>query len=71
MWRQALPFSCIHETHLHIKGKGMEKIFHANGPKDQINVAVTTSDKIDFKLKLTVNKEEHFIPYLQNVKFKH
>lgn len=52
MWRQALPFSCIHETHLHIKGKGMEKIFHANGPKDQINVAVTTSDKIDFKLKL-------------------
>jgi hypothetical protein len=40
--------------------KGWNKIHQANGPPKQTEVAILSSDKVDFKL--TVIKEGHSIP---------
>ena len=40
----------------------MERLFQLNGPKKQAGIAILTSNKIDFKLKLVKRDEEnHFI----------
>ena len=40
----------------------MEKILHANGNEKKAGVAISISDKIDFKIKtVTRDKEWHYI----------
>ena len=36
-------------------------IFHANGKQKKAGVAILISDKIDLKIKITRNKEGHYI----------
>ena len=44
-----------------LKGRGWEKIFHANGQDRKARVAILISDKIDFKMKaIRNNKEGHY-----------
>ena len=52
------PYTCcLQETHLktsdtyRLKMKGWKKIFHANGDQKKAEVAILTSDKIDFEIK--------------------
>ena len=59
---------CLQETHLktrdtyRLKVKGWKKIFHANGDQKKAEVAILTSDKIDFKIKAVKrDKEGHYI----------
>jgi exonuclease III len=46
---------CLQETHLigrnkhWLRGKGLKKIYQANGPWKQARVAILISDKVDFK----------------------
>jgi exonuclease III len=46
---------CLQETHLtnrnkhRLKMKGWKKIYQANGPPKQAEVAILISDKVDFK----------------------
>ena len=43
-----------------LKGRGCEKIFHANGQDREAGVAILTSDKIDLKTKaIKKDKEGH------------
>jgi hypothetical protein len=45
-----------------LRVKGWKKIYQANGPPKQAEVAILTSDEIDFKLTLEKqDKEGHFI----------
>ena len=39
----------------------MENIFHANGKQKKAGVAIFISDKIDFKIKITRDKEGYYI----------
>ena len=41
--------------------RGWKNIFHANGSKKKVGVAILISDKIDLKIKITRNKEGHYI----------
>ena len=41
--------------------KGWKNIFHANGNQKKAGVAILISDKIDFKIKITRDKEGHYI----------
>ena len=42
--------------------RGWKKIFHANGNRNKAGVAITISDKIDFKIKnATRGKEGYYI----------
>ena len=42
--------------------RGWKKIFHANGNKKKVGVAILTSDKREFKIKtITRDKEGHYI----------
>ena len=42
--------------------RGWKKIFHANGNRNKAGVAITISDKIDFKIKnATRDKEGYYI----------
>ena len=59
---------CLQETHLktrnthRLKMKGWKKIFHANGEQKKAEVAILTSDKIDFEIKAVKrDKEENYI----------
>ena len=59
---------CLQETHLEtrdtyrLKVKGLKKIFHANRDQKKAEVAILTSDKIDFKTKTVKrDKEGHYI----------
>ena len=59
---------CLQETHLEtrdtyrLKVKGWKKIFHANRDQKKAEVAILTSDKIDFKIKAVKrDKEGHYI----------
>ena len=61
------PYICyLQETHFRpkdtyrLKVKGWKNIFHANGKK-KTGVVILISDKINLKLKITRNKEGHYI----------
>ena len=41
--------------------RGWKTIFHANGKQKKAGVAILTSDKIDLKIKITRDKEGHYI----------
>ena len=45
-----------------LKGRGWEKIFHANGQDRKAGVTILISDKIDFKIKaIKKDKEGHYL----------
>ena len=41
--------------------KGWKNIFYANGKQKKAGVAILISDKIDLKIKITRDKEGHYI----------
>ena len=41
--------------------RGWKNIFHANGKQKKVGVAILVSDKIDLKIKITRDKEGHYI----------
>ena len=44
-----------------LKLRGWENIYHANGKQKKAGVAILISNKIDFKRKMTRDKEGHYI----------
>ena len=48
------------KTH-RLKVRGWKNIFHANGKQKNAGVAILMSDKIDLKIKITRDKEGHYI----------
>ena len=58
---------CLQETHFRqqdtyrLKVRGWKNIFHANGKQKKAGVAILISDKIDLKIKITRDKEGHYI----------
>ena len=58
---------CLQETHLKLKDtyrlkvRGWKNIFHANGKQRKPGVAILISDEIDLKIKITRDKEGHYI----------
>ena len=58
---------CLQETHFRpkdtyrLKVRGWENILHANGKQKKAGVAILISNKIDFKRKMTRDKEGHYI----------
>ena len=56
---------CLQETHFRPQDtyilKGWKNIFHANGKQKKAGVAILISDKIDLKIKITRDKEGHYI----------
>ena len=57
----------IQETHFRpevtyrLKVRGWKNIFHANGNQKKAGVAILILDKIDLKIKITKDKEGHYI----------
>ena len=48
--------------HIHTESEGLEKIFHANRDEKTAGVAITISDKINFKTKAVKrDKDGHYI----------
>ena len=41
--------------------RGWKNVYHANGKQKKSGVAILISDKIDLKIKITSNKEGHYI----------
>ena len=58
---------CLQETHFRtkdtyrLKVRGWKNIFHANGKQNKAGVAILISEKIDLKMKITRDKEGHYI----------
>ena len=58
---------CLQETHVRpqdtyrLKVRGWKDIFHAHGKQKKAGVATLISDKIDLKIKIANDKEEHYI----------
>ena len=58
---------CLQETHYkpqdtyRLKVRGWKNIFHANGKEKKVRAAILTSDKIDLKIKITRDKQGHYI----------
>ena len=58
---------CLQETHFRtqdtyrLKVRGWKYIFHASGKQNKASVAILISDKIDLKIKITRDKEGHYI----------
>ena len=49
------------KIHTQTESEGWKKIFHANGDQKKAEVAILTSDKIDFKIKAVKrDKEGHY-----------
>ena len=44
-----------------LKVRGWKNIFYANGKQNKAGVAILISDKINFKIKITRDKEKHNI----------
>ena len=44
-----------------LKVRGYKNIFHANGKQKKAGVAILISDKTDLKIKITSDKEGHYI----------
>lgn len=53
---QEIHFNIKHMHYLKVKVR--EKIFWANGPKNQAGIAILVSNKIDLKQKLNKRDEE-------------
>ena len=57
----------LQETHFRpqdtqrLKVRGWKNIFHANGKQKKAGIAIIISDKIDLKIKITRDKEGHYI----------
>ena len=58
---------CLQETHFRpqdtyrLKVRGCKSISHAHGKQKKAGVAILISDKIDLKIKITRDKEGHYI----------
>ena len=58
---------CVQETLFRpkdtykLKVRGWKNIFHANGKQKKVEVAILISDKPDLKIKITRDKEGHYI----------
>ena len=72
--KQVPYICCLQETHLKtgdtdkLKVKGWKKIFHANRDQKKAEVAILTSDKIDFKTKAVKrDKEGHYIMIKESI----
>ena len=58
---------CLQETHFwpkdtyRLKVRGRKNTFQANGKQNKAGVAILISDKINFKIKITRDKEKHNI----------
>ena len=65
--KQDLYICCLQETHFRpqdayrLKVRGWKNIFYANGKQNKAGVAILISDKINFKIKITRDKEKHNI----------
>ena len=66
--KQKQAIFCLQETHLRardtysLKGRGEEKIFHANGQAGRGGVTILISDKMGFKMKAKEkDKEGHYL----------
>ena len=46
-----------------LKVRGWKNIFHANGKQKKAGVVILISDKIDLKIKITRDKEGHYIMF--------
>ena len=62
------PYICyLQETHIRpqdtyrLKVRGWKNKYHANGKQKKAGVATLISDKIDLKIKITSDKEGHYI----------
>ena len=44
-----------------MKMRGWKNIFHVNGKQKNVGVAILITDKIDLKIKITRDKEGHYI----------
>ena len=62
------PYICgLQETHFRpkdthrLKVREWNNMFHANGKQNKAGVAILISDKIDLKIKITRDKEGHYI----------
>ena len=62
------PNTCyLQETHFRpqdtyrLNVRGWKNTFHANGRQKKAGGAILTSDKIDLKMKITRDKEGHYI----------
>ena len=68
-WIQKLdPYiCCLQEFHFRpqdtyrLKVRGWKHIFHVNGKQKNVGVAILITDKIDLKIKITRDKEGHYI----------
>ena len=58
---------CLQEAHYkskdtyRLKVRGWKNTFRANGKQKKAGVAILISDKIDLKIKITGDKERHYI----------
>ena len=58
---------CLQKTHFRpqdtytLKVRGWKHIFHANGKQKKAGVAILISDKTDLKIKITRDKEGHYV----------
>ena len=58
---------CLQETHFRpqdtyrLKVRGWKNISDANGRQKKAGVAILISDKIDLKMKITRDKEGHYV----------
>ena len=61
--------SRLQETHFRpqdtyrLEFRGWKNIFHENEKQKKAGVAILISDKIDLKIKITRNKEGHYIMF--------
>ena len=51
--------------------RGCKNIFHANGKQKKAGVAILVSDKIDLKIKITRDKEGHYIRIKGSIQEEH
>ena len=65
--KQDLYICCLQETHYRPKGphrlkmRGCKNKVHADGKQKKAGVAILISDKIDPEIKITSEKEGHYI----------
>ena len=65
--KQDLYICCLQDTKFRpkdiyrLKARGWKSIFHANEKQKKAGVVIFMSDKIDLKIKITRDKEGHYI----------
>jgi len=64
---------CLQKTHFRpqyicrLKVGGWKNIFHANGKQKKAGLAILISDEIDFTIKITRDKEGHYIMIKESI----